>query len=266
MTPDESFRLATLVIFAFLSLPALYCLVCHGFRHLAWLGWLYAIIFCSLKIVGAGLAYGNSSGKTANIIISVGLSPLLLATAGVLHEAFVHLAGQRTKQQIKQEYLIVLVFHVIVAAGIAVLVSGASSLPGAKTVKDADTYQALMTAGVAVLLACWLALAITAIFIKVKTHDHKTGARLMLGVLLALPFLGVRVIGSLVAIATRDASLNSVTGTIGARVGLYLLMEIIVLVLLINAGLATRRSAKRGTREGRYDQDHELGARSVRRP
>jgi hypothetical protein len=72
-----------LAIYAFLVPPAIYILIKHGKSGL--LGWLYLTAFLSLRIIGGGLALENSS--IANIISSIGLSPLILAAAGILHEA-----------------------------------------------------------------------------------------------------------------------------------------------------------------------------------
>lgn len=74
---------AELAIYAVLSIPTIYILIKHGRTGL--LGWLYLFAFCTLRIVGGAM---DLSGNTAaGIISSVGLSPLLLATSGILHEA-----------------------------------------------------------------------------------------------------------------------------------------------------------------------------------
>lgn len=75
---------AELIIYATLSIPTLYILVKHGRAGL--LGWLFLFAFCSLRIIGSAI---DLSGNTsAGIISSVGLSPLLLAASGILHEAY----------------------------------------------------------------------------------------------------------------------------------------------------------------------------------
>jgi hypothetical protein len=65
-------------------------LVCkrHGFKRNS--GFLYTLILCLVRIIGAIcqlITYHNSSSglvKTALILDSVGISPLLLATLGLL--------------------------------------------------------------------------------------------------------------------------------------------------------------------------------------
>lgn len=75
---------ATLAIYLTLSLPVLFLLKKHG-RH-GFLGWLFLFLFCTLRIISGAMALKSTSGA-ASIVSNVGLSPLLLASAGILHEA-----------------------------------------------------------------------------------------------------------------------------------------------------------------------------------
>jgi UPF0716 family protein affecting phage T7 exclusion len=75
---------AQLAIYIVLAIPVIYIL----FKHwpVGTIGWGYLLVFCTLRIVGGAMSL-HSTGTTASIISSVGLSPLLLATSGILHEA-----------------------------------------------------------------------------------------------------------------------------------------------------------------------------------
>lgn len=92
MTAD-ALSTTTLAIYAILSVPVLFYLVRHGKPGL--LGWIYLLAFCTLRIVGGAMSLntnsdsggGTSSSSSASIIANIGLSPLLLATSGILHEA-----------------------------------------------------------------------------------------------------------------------------------------------------------------------------------
>jgi prolipoprotein diacylglyceryltransferase len=93
LDPTTKLAIAELVLYI-LFIPIVgYLLLRHGKRGL--FGWLYLILFCMLRIVASAMQINNyvqeSHGKmpssTAGIINSVGISPLLLATGGVLHEA-----------------------------------------------------------------------------------------------------------------------------------------------------------------------------------
>jgi hypothetical protein len=78
-----------LVVYIALLNPILYCLWKHGKPGI--LAWLPLQSFCIIRIVGSILDLHNaaihSTNEDALIFNNVGLSPLLLAAGGVLHEA-----------------------------------------------------------------------------------------------------------------------------------------------------------------------------------
>lgn len=87
---SEALELAQLAFYATATLPAFYCFATHGKHGL--IGWFYVIAMCGLRLVGSGMGYHaqSTTGKpntTASIISGIGLSPLLLATLGILHES-----------------------------------------------------------------------------------------------------------------------------------------------------------------------------------
>ena len=82
---SNSITTAELAIYAVLIIPVIFVLIKHGFK--AATGWGFLAAFCMLRIVGGALALANV--KSASIISSVGLSPLLLSSAGILHEVYV---------------------------------------------------------------------------------------------------------------------------------------------------------------------------------
>ena len=86
-TKSDNLALAVVIIFATLALPTLLVTYRHGVRGLAILGWAYVFIFCSLKIIGSGMQLADPQSAGASIVNNIGLSPLLLGVAGVLHQA-----------------------------------------------------------------------------------------------------------------------------------------------------------------------------------
>ena len=83
--PSSQLAVSSIVIYALLLLPAIYCLWHHGKHGI--IGWAYLVAFCTLRIIGAALEIQNSRSSTAQIISAVGLSPLILAILGILHES-----------------------------------------------------------------------------------------------------------------------------------------------------------------------------------
>ena len=87
MTPQESLAAALLAIYILLAFPVVYIAARHGITRAAVLGWGYLFVFVTLKIVGSAIQLHGSESSAASIVSNIGLSPLLLAGAGILHEA-----------------------------------------------------------------------------------------------------------------------------------------------------------------------------------
>jgi prolipoprotein diacylglyceryltransferase len=95
MALDSTTRLAIaeLIIYIFLLPLTFFLLIRHGKRGI--LGWLFLAVFCILRIISSALqireynqvSHGKPSTTTAGIVNSVGVSPLLLSVAGIIHEA-----------------------------------------------------------------------------------------------------------------------------------------------------------------------------------
>ena len=88
----KALAIATLIIDLILIQPTFLLLWKHGKRGI--LGWFYVQLLCAIRIIGNAIELHNianskPSGTAATILNSVGLSPLILATTGVLHEAYV---------------------------------------------------------------------------------------------------------------------------------------------------------------------------------
>jgi hypothetical protein len=81
--------IATLIVYIGLLNPVLYCLWKHGKAGI--LGWLCLQSFCLVRIVGAIVDLHNnavhSTSSDSLLLANIGLSPLLLAALGVLHES-----------------------------------------------------------------------------------------------------------------------------------------------------------------------------------
>lgn len=84
--PVDAISAARLGVFIVFLPLASYCLFKHG--KFGFLGWLFVTIFCVLRVITGGMGlHGDRTGTAFVILNSIGLSPLLLAAAGVSHEA-----------------------------------------------------------------------------------------------------------------------------------------------------------------------------------
>lgn len=162
----DSLSAATCAIYVILAFPILYLLFKHG-RN-GFLGWLYLFVFCSLRIISGGLGVKKSDGAVASIISNIGLSPLLLATAGILHEAFVthyppslmstHLTKNSRAYRIfgidkKLEWAQALFFHTLVGAGVALAAAGSAKLQNHD--QPIDKAEKMIKVGIVILAVSW---------------------------------------------------------------------------------------------------------------
>ena len=99
-SPSESLDIAELAIYLPLLFVTLFVVFRHGIHRQS--GWIYLVIFCLIRIIGAALgisAERNPSNVSdlewSAILGSVGISPLLLASLGLLKQMWVSLPGSR---------------------------------------------------------------------------------------------------------------------------------------------------------------------------
>ncbi|KAK1244033.1 hypothetical protein MKX08_002171 [Trichoderma sp. CBMAI-0020] len=239
---------AELIIYATLSIPTLYILFKHGRDGL--LGWIYLFAFCSLRVIGSAM---DLSGNTsAGIISSVGLSPLLLAASGILHEARNYYCDPMSR---KLKWTVVVFFHILVTTGLVIVATGASSLQSSDgkptDASKASKNDSSVRTGMSLLTLAWAIIAVVSVWILARPAKSPmpkfitaAGTRLLWSVLVSDIFSGIRVIYSLIALVTKDENLNPQTGSLAIRVVLGLIPELISVLAFVTAGLATRHVAR----------------------
>ncbi|KAI1207619.1 uncharacterized protein F4807DRAFT_433960 [Annulohypoxylon truncatum] len=246
MASSTGLPVALLVIYLTLSLPTIYITFKHGLKHGAIVGWFFLFTFCTLRIIASILELVDATGSSASLVASIGLSPLLAATCGILHESRVHILP-KARRPFDTPYLIF--FHILVTTAIALVASGASKLNNPSLPPDQmKRSQGLVKGGMVLLLLGWISLATVtfATFQHILTHasgkvaEMGGGKKLLIAVAFSIPFLGIRVMESLVYFFSQNPLLNPVSGSLGLRVGLQVIEEIIVALSLIAAGILTR--------------------------
>ncbi|KAI0886924.1 uncharacterized protein GGS22DRAFT_119063 [Annulohypoxylon maeteangense] len=246
MASSSGLPVALLIIYLTLSLPTIYIAIKHGLKHGVIIGWFFLFIFCTLKIVSSALELKDATSSGAALVSSIGLSPLLAAICGTLHESRVHLLP-KSRRPFDKQYLIL--FHILVSTAIALVASGASKLSNTTIPPEQMKKNlGLVKGGMVLLLLSWISLAI----ITLATFQHALsqgseklaavggGKKLLLAVAFSIPFLGIRVLESMIYFFTQNPLLNPVSGSVGLRVGLQIIEEIIVALSLITAGILTR--------------------------
>ncbi|KAK4867306.1 hypothetical protein LT330_000816 [Penicillium expansum] len=246
----SGFLIAQLVLYAPLTLPTLYLLFRHG--HHGLLAWFYLLAFFVLRVTGAAMGLNDPHNVGAQIISSIGLSPLLLSIDGVLHEA------KRT------EWTFMALIHVLVATGVAMVGVGAGGLLG-DTPKPSDLSN--IKVGMVLLEVAWGVLALWGLWTLWngtgrgrKSAGNRSApagltaregwlteewymltqrcleTQLLTGTLLALALVEISVVYMLVAEFTQRADLNPTTGSLAVRVVLGFFPELLAAIVLVFAG------------------------------
>ncbi|KAI1409209.1 hypothetical protein F5Y13DRAFT_182113 [Hypoxylon sp. FL1857] len=241
---------ALLIIYLTLSIPTIYVAYKHGLKHGAIIGWFFLFIFCTLRIVSSAMELHDAHSTSAALVASIGLSPILAAACGVLHESRAYLIP-KSRRPLDTPYMVF--FHLLVTTAIALVAAGASklndtSLPPDQTKRSSN----LVKVGMVMLLLGWITLALatlvtgigaiqhTSTRMSTKLADNSGGKKLALAVAFSIPFLGIRIMERLIYFFTNNPDLNPLTGSLGLRVGLEVIEELIVTLSLLVAGIVTR--------------------------
>ncbi|KAJ5811307.1 integral membrane protein [Penicillium riverlandense] len=229
---------ADLAVYLLLTPVVIYIFLCH--RWTGFLPWYYLTVFCFARIIGGGLGIHNSNGLPANIIQSVGLTPLILAIDGLIHEARTY----RNPSQGRVVGLCVVIGTTgIMAAALALTIMGSLDIFEGNPKPDSLTH---WKAGVALIVATWVFQIFWALFSllhfqgKKDAPGYRGGTTLLQGALIALAFIGIRVIYSMIMVVTQDKDLSPIHGTIAVRVVLLFLPEVLAAITMIFVGLRTR--------------------------
>lgn len=238
-----SVALPSLIIYIILINPAIYSLFHHGRKGI--LGWYLLAVFCALRIAGAALqmhidATGSKSMGAA-IVSSIGLSPLLLATESILHEAR---TARDPAFNHRLELIKILNFHGIVVAGLVLVMIGVMN----EMKMDVPVPNTMMKVGVILLASAWFFLVIWALHsLKQPQQDRMAvpafddATLLIWGIITALPFIGCRALYALLSTFVQSASFRD---SQAVKAAMSTAPEIVTVIVLVYMGVKTKDMSK----------------------
>lgn len=205
--------------------------------------WFLLFVFCIIKIIGASTRIdaiyhpNNNTVWTIALICGVfGLNPLLMATLGVLSRAFYE-TEKEPWRKIYTGRLTTTVIHLPATAAVALCIWGATN---ADTAADIGKETGVKV-GIILFTLIYLvivAMSLVAWFVRSRTGE---GEGLLIGaVLLALPFLAVRLLFGLLSIFDYKSSTFGIAhGSETAALCMEVLEEFIVVAIFVGAGWRT---------------------------
>ena len=218
-------------------------------------GWIFLTIFCVVRIVGAsaGLAtiskpHSDTPYTIALVCSVLGLSPLLMASLGLISRAYVLFVGFALKKLISCRYysilkqpwstvfsfVIVKIVHVPAVVALILCIVGATNASSPAKIESESTVHIgiILYTVVFVML---VALTFGACLAKRRTGEGK--GLLVFAILCALPFIFVRLLYALLAAFAHLSSINPVIGSRTAELFMSVLEEMVVVVIYIATGL-----------------------------
>ncbi|MCJ1292779.1 hypothetical protein MMC34_004332 [Xylographa carneopallida] len=257
----DALAVATIIIYAILIQPVFYCLWKHG-RH-GILGWVALQSFCLLRIIGNAILLHaeatNASNSNALLISNIGLSPLLLAALGFLHEA----RRARSPSICRRlEWALVIQYHLVVSVALALVIVGVINLQSGIIT---TTTSVLLKVAAAILIVCWAALVLwTGVSMRKQGRDtsakgYAEGTKLLYGVVAALPLVGFRLIYAIVSLLLEvNGSSSGFTTSVAAKVCMSVVPEMLATIVFVVAGISTRDMHK--TFDGRNGSSRDVRA------
>jgi len=236
------------LVFYFPALAiAIFLAVRHGFRRNA--GWLFIIIFCVARIIGPAMQIATIHDSnsvdlyTGSIILqNIGLSPLMLATLGLLSRCLdsIHLSHHTFLNSMWLR-LIELVILVALILGIVGGVDASNDFVNS----GAFVLGTLSKVAVGLFIACFIAIVIITIVASLSISHAEAGEkRLLLAVALSLPFILCRLVYSSITTFAHLKSFGQLTGSVTILLCVALIEEAIVVVIYESVGLTLRQLPK----------------------
>ncbi|KEF58207.1 uncharacterized protein A1O9_06133 [Exophiala aquamarina CBS 119918] len=212
----------------------------HGFTKSS--GWIYLTIFCIVRIVGSVAEFvlisdptSSGASTTALVCAVLGLSPLLLASLGLLARCYYSMLQQPWNTIFSLVVLRLVQTPALVALILCVV--GATSANDPTEIYNEVTIKI----GVILFAVVFAMLCLMCVIASIAARRTKRGeGQLIMAVAFALPFLLVRVIYALVAAFGHNVDFqigNESTAAVTISLFMEVLEECVVVFIYIVTGL-----------------------------
>jgi hypothetical protein len=287
----EGIAVADLALYAPLLIGVVFVLIRHGFQKQ--LGWIYLLIFTIIRLAGAVLELlhthtpSNKSYLEWSLILSsVGLSPLLLASLGLLKRVIdctsTHIpstepnivvstlsqrfgilrkiSGKATASSRRSRLIQILQIPTTIAL-ILCISGGTDSVSSSSTPSEIKSGVKDTKWGVGIFVVIYLILCILTLFSMTEIRKTVEGERcVLLAVLLALPSIGSRLLWSVLCTFKGGKIFNIEDGSVIVQICMADVEEVLVVCLYVAVGLLVKKyneaevGRQRGQKSVQYPQ------------
>jgi len=244
MDPREGLSIANLVFYVPCLCIAAWVTFRHGFSRQA--GWIFLILLAFIRVLGSicQIVSVNSPSESIDeawiILSSVGLSPLLLAMLGLLVRVHQNMSPASPIHP--------MIFRILAVAPIIAVIL--AIVGGSQEAENSDpskvsTGTSLVQAGVIIFMVTFLIFAAITLATFLRLRSISVGEqRVLYAVALSIPFIFVRLIYSIIVDFAGNSQFNLITGDVVIQACMASLMEFIVVILYLGAGLVAPKIAK----------------------
>ncbi|RFU24841.1 hypothetical protein B7463_g11495, partial [Scytalidium lignicola] len=239
--------IAELVVYVPAMAIAFLLSIRHGFGRSA--GWFFLILFCLARTIGPAMQLATISDPTnvslytgSAILQSIGFSPLLLASLGLLSRASESI-GKTHRQLVDRRLLMVIQIIIIVALVLGII----GGVDAGNDFEKTGKFQtgSLSKASSALYIVSFAAVIVSTIVLSTSVSHAEPGEkRLILAVGLSLPFLLVRLVYSCLANFTHRQTFNQLAGNVTVLLCMSILEEFVVVLLYEGTGLTLKKLDK----------------------
>ncbi|KAK5128948.1 hypothetical protein LTR85_000281 [Meristemomyces frigidus] len=226
-----------LVYYSLCLFSSVYIALKHGAMKSS--GWIFLAIFCLIRIIGSAARIAtiiNPDAETAYTIALItsvlGLSPLLMASLGLIARAYYSLLKQPWATFFS--FVVVKIVHLPAVIALILCIVGATSAASPAEIDSEVTVHI----GVILYTVVFAMLAFLTLVAYLANRRSKQGeGPLILAVSAAMPFIFIRLLYSLLAAFSHAPAFNPVTGSTTASLFMEVLEEMVVVVIYIATGL-----------------------------
>jgi hypothetical protein len=255
----ESIAIAELCVYVPIFILTVFVVIRHGFQKQ--LGWIYLSIFCIIRLAGAGFkieSIHNPTNKTdiewAAIFQSVGLSPLLMATMGLLKrttdEVSNHIRSntqlplggiggiitKRATANSRRSRIIQIAQLPTMIALILAIVGGIDE--SNDSASEIATGKKLTKVAIIIFLIIYILLvSLTIITMKDVGNAPRGEKRIYFAVIGAIPLLAVRLLWSILATFSNNADFSIFSGKPLIQLFMATVEEFVIVVFFTIAGI-----------------------------
>ncbi|KAF8577591.1 hypothetical protein K439DRAFT_1655058 [Ramaria rubella] len=207
----------------------------HGFGRKE--GWVSLLIFSGVRLLGAILSIASKTESNPStglltaggILQALGLSPLLLATVGFVTTIANYGLPSLTK--------VMRILRVVLVVGVILVIVGGTDTTPDNSASEQASGHTLSRVGVILFVVGYIALfAINVLLWGARENIPSNHKKLLMSLSLALPFLAVRVLYSVLGAFASPSQWSPLTGNWRLYLFMGVIMEYIVVCIYVITG------------------------------